>query len=414
MSETNDRTLDNARASRGLAMAEHLRIRQEAGTWIVPSASGEGRYKVDFESGTCSCPDHEVRGVRCKHLFAVEYTIERETQPDGTTTVTEAVRVTYSQNWPAYNAAQVEEGERFRILLADLCSLIEQPEQTRGRPRLALADMTFACVLKVFEGFSSRRFMSALREAQACGFVKRTPHYNSLNTYLADPTLTPILSELVRASAMPLAAVETNFAIDATGFGTGRFQRWYTHKYGREVERREWVKLHAMIGVETLAVTAAEVTNGNAADSPKFLPLIWQTPAAFDVQEVSADKGYLSRTNQRTALRMGIEPYIPHKANVRPPVPGSVLYRLYHQFAFERETFLAHYHQRSNVESAFSAIKRKFGDSLRTKTFEGNVNETLGKVIAHNLSVVIRTSHTLGVEATFRAGTPAAQEISHW
>jgi transposase len=33
----------------------------------------------------------------------------------------------------------------------------------------------------------------------------------------------------------------------------------------------------------------------------------------------------------------------------------------------EADEFMQHYHKRSNVESAFSAIKRKFGDSVRSK-----------------------------------------------
>jgi hypothetical protein len=37
-------------------------------------------------------------------------------------------------------------------------------------------------------------------------------------------------------------------------------------------------------------------------------------------------------------------------------------------FTYRREEFLAHYHKRSNVETTFSMIKRKFGDSLRSKT----------------------------------------------
>ena len=79
---------------------------------------------------------------------------------------TKIVRITYKQNWPAYNAAQTEEKERFIVLLEALCKLVEQPTQANGRPRLSLADMVFACVYKVYVGFSSRRFMSDLREAQ--------------------------------------------------------------------------------------------------------------------------------------------------------------------------------------------------------------------------------------------------------
>lgn len=46
-------------------------------------------------------------------------------------------------------------------------------------------------------------------------------------------------------------------------------------------------------------------------------------------------------------------------------------------FTYRRDEFMAHYHHRSNVESTFSMIKRKFGDSLRTKTDTAMVNEVL-------------------------------------
>src|SRR5215831_16971446 len=75
----------------------------------------------------------------------------------------ETVKVTYKQNWPAYNAAQTEEKERFIVLLDVLCKLVDQPPQAKGRPRLPLADMLFACVYKVYSCFSSRRFMTDLR-----------------------------------------------------------------------------------------------------------------------------------------------------------------------------------------------------------------------------------------------------------
>lgn len=46
---------------------------------------------------------------------------------------------------------------------------------------------------------------------------------------------------------------------------------------------------------------------------------------------------------------------------------------------YRRDEFLAHYHKRSNVESTFSMIKRKFGDFLRSKTDTAMVNEALAK-----------------------------------
>ncbi len=39
-----------------------------------------------------------------------------------------------------------------------------------------------------------------------------------------------------------------------------------------------------------------------------------------------------------------------------------------HLLAFRREVFPARYHQWSNVETTFSTIEMKFGDSLRSKS----------------------------------------------
>jgi len=40
----------------------------------------------------------------------------------------------------------------------------------------------------------------------------------------------------------------------------------------------------------------------------------------------------------------------------------------------------------SNVESCFSMMKRKFGDSLRSRTDVAMVNEALAKIVCHNLT----------------------------
>jgi transposase len=70
-------------------------------------------------------------------------------------------------------------------------------------------------------------------------------------------------------------------------------------------------------------------------------------------------------------------------------------------FHYRREEFLEHYHQRSAVESAFSMMKAKFGSSVRSKSEQGQVNEVLCKVLAHNVCVVIRAMHELGIEPGF-------------
>src|SRR6266481_5880055 len=212
------------RQERGLAIANRCYIGQERGFWLVPSQSGQGRYRVlDSDNPTCNCPDYETRGTKCKHIFAVEYIVEFRKNSDGlqmmreTLQVTETRRPSYPQNWPAYNAAQTNEKQQFQSLLHDLSSGLAEPQQAKGRPRIPLADAVFAATFKIYSTFSGRRFMSDLRDAQSKGFIQKVPHYNSIFNYLENPELTPILTDLITRSALPLKAVETEFAVDSTG-----------------------------------------------------------------------------------------------------------------------------------------------------------------------------------------------------
>ena len=127
-----------------------------------------------------------------------------------------------SPNWTAYNAAQSEEKTRFVALLADLCSTVPQSPRPpgAGRSRLPLSDMLFAVAYKVYVGFSSRRFTSDLHNAYTDGLIDSKPHFNSVSRYLSDPALTDTLKYLVALSSLPLKAVESDFAVDSSGFAT--------------------------------------------------------------------------------------------------------------------------------------------------------------------------------------------------
>lgn len=396
--------MEETREIRAMAIAATTQLRPSAHGWKVPSQSGNGSYVVDPDVGWCSCPDHETRAIQCKHLLAVKLTLRRERGKGGVYHYEKKVEVTYSQQWSAYNAAACEEKDRFLVLLADLCSGVPTKPRVPGAPgrnRLPMSDMAFAATFKVYSRFSSRRFTSDLRDAEARGLVLSHPHFNSVTRYMASPELTPVLQHLITTSALPLKAVETDFAVDSTGFSTSRFVKWFNKKYGQETDNREWVKLHAMTGVRTNVVTAAEVTGWSAADTPYFRPLVEATAEHFDMEQVSADKAYLSHANVDLVEKFGAQPFVPFKSNSRVPTDDGAWARMYHLFAYERETFLANYHKRSNVESTFSMIKAKFGDSVLSKSDAGQMNEALCKVLCHNICCVVSAIHELGIEPQF-------------
>jgi transposase len=128
--------------------------------------------------------------------------------------------------------------------------------------------------------------------------------------------------------------------------------------------------------------------------------LVAETRQRFDVKEVSADKAYASRDNYGTLDQAGIALYATFRSNTTGSV-GGVFDKMFRYFILHREEFLQHYHRRSNVESVFSMVKRKFGDSVRSKTDTAMKNEALCKLLAHNLCCLIAAWYELGIEPTF-------------
>ena len=266
---------------------------------------------------------------------------------------------------------------------------------------MPLSDMLFASIYKVYVGFSARRFTSDLRDAFVDGLANTTPHFNSVNRYISDPELTNVFKELITASSLPLKVIETDFAVDSSGFSTCRYVRWFNRKYGREVDNREWVKVHLMCGVNTKVVTAVDVSGWAANDTNYFVPLVERTAAHFGISEVSADKAYLSRKNLNAVESVGGMPFIPFKSNTLEPTEAGMWAKMYHLFMYRREAYMEHYHKRSNIETAYSMIKGKFGSALRSKSDTGQINEALCKMLAHNICVLIQAMHTFNIHPIF-------------
>jgi transposase len=155
-----------------------------------------------------------------------------------------------------------------------------------------------------------------------------------------------------------------------------------------------------MCGVKTNIVTAVEIHDQWAGDAKMLPALVNATAQNFQMAEVSADKAYGSRKNTDAIANVGAAPFIAFKSDHR-GTGGGTWSKMYHYFQFRQDEFLQHYHKRPNVESTFSMMKRKFGDSLRSKTDVAMINETLCKILCHNLVVLIHEMHELGIDPIF-------------
>lgn len=392
------------RKEKGLQIATTQKVVEQNGVWLVPSQNDPRKtYKVvlSLTKSTCTCEDFVGRGIRCKHIFAVDIAITKTLNKDGSTTITQTKRITYPQDWVNYDKAQTRQKELFLKLLNDLVKNIPEKELPKraGRPELSMQEMVFGSALKVFTTFSLRRFMTDIKEAEAKGYIQHIPHFTLLSVYMRKPEMIPVLNRLISLSALPLRSVESKFAIDSTGFRTTRFTQYCKEKHNTNREH-DWVKAHICSGTSTHIITGIEVLEENSGDSPQFIPLAKKTyENGFTIQEMSADKAYSSRANNEYIGEIGGTPYIMFKSDATGRAKGSVIWKkMYNFFVYNRDQFLMHYHSRSNIESTNNMIKTKFTDVVRSKDKIAQINEVLLKALCHNLCVLISEMFELGIE----------------
>lgn len=307
-------------------------------------------------------------------------------------------------NWAQYNASQTREKLIFMNLLRDLCNLIEDPKYRNDPKAIPLKDVVFALALKIYSNSSSRRFMSDLKVAREANYLSKDYHFNTLLFHMQHPELKGILKELIEVSALPLKHIEQCFAADATGFSTSKFDRWFNVRTQHNERKRVWRKCHAICGVVTNIITSIEITDGYVNDSTKFGSLVKNTAKNFFLEEVSADKAYLSRENMNLVYEKGASPYIPFKSNVTGNSRGSLIWgKMYKEFKEQNDLFMKHYHKRSNIESTFSMIKARFGNNVRSVKEVCQDNEILLKVLCHNLCVLIQEIFARNISIDFLA-----------
>jgi uncharacterized Zn finger protein len=58
------------REQKGQQIASRAKITKQGNLYLVPSQSGKGKYQVDPQAQTCSCPDYDFRQQPCKHVYA--------------------------------------------------------------------------------------------------------------------------------------------------------------------------------------------------------------------------------------------------------------------------------------------------------------------------------------------------------
>jgi transposase len=390
-------------SQKGKVIAKNNEIRFDGKVWIVPSQNGKGEYQVNLQNQTCTCPDFLKHLAKCKHQYAVDEKINDiyKTIAGNNNEKKKPKKKQTWRNWSGYNTAQVKNRSKFLELLFELCKQIDKsvvPKQSgRGRKRSSITDIVFGMLLKVYEVKNSRAMPEILNEVLDKKYLSETFCYNTISNYFQKDWVTSILSELVTVSSLPLAAVETSFSVDSSGFGVSNKTTWQNVKYGNNEEWHQWVKAHIICGNKTKIIISAEITAAYKADSPFLAALVNKTAKHFVLQEVMGDAAYSSSDNLELIEKSNAKALIAFKSNAVFGKNGETWDRLLNYYKFRYDEFHARYRFRSNVETAFSSIKSVFGQNLRSRSETGQINELLAKIICHNLRVLVRSIYELDI-----------------
>ncbi len=296
--------------------------------------------------------------------------------------------------WHNYNTSQTKEKAIFVNILYDLCSLIEEKEYKNvGRKPTSTRDIIFAMIMKQYLNISARRLQSDLRLFKEAGLMNSEIPFNTLLDHIEKNELREIFKELIELSSLPLKQIEADFAIDATGFSTSRYITYFDVKHRKTARWKTYRKCHAVCGVKTNIITSVEVTEGYVNDQTQFIPLAEDTARNFKIRDFCADKGYLSSHNFACIRELGGQAFIPFKKNTSGKCSDngrSYFRNAYRYFRENREEYMKHYHKRSNIESSFSMIKRRFGNNVKCKKEVSQDNEIYSKILAHNICVLVQ------------------------
>ena len=323
-----------------------------------------------------------------------------ERRKNQSTVIEKVNKLTYPQDWTSYNNAKTKEKSISMSLLLELIEFLDDKEKNKiGRPTFSLQEKLICMFVYAYSQFSSRRAISDIELAKKLKLLSKTPHFNSVLNMFKDNKMSRILLELVEISSLPLRQFEEHLSVDGSGFSCSQFERWIDIRTQQPKKLRSWMKANIICGALTNTIASITITEGHAADSPQLIPLVKRATKYFEPKEISADKAYISRANLQAISSAGAIPYIPFKKNARQNPRGCKIWTsMFTYFHNNREEFLSHYHNRSNVETTFSMIKRNFGSKLRTKNFNSQINEILMKCLCHNLSVLVQESFEMGLE----------------
>lgn len=178
-------------------------------------------------------------------------------------------------------------------------------------------------------------------------------------------------------------------AVDSTGIKVTNRGEWIFDKWKNKRIRKGFTKIHVAVNIKTRKIVSMRVTKEDVHDGKMLKDLVDDASERYIIKKVLADGAYDSKDNFRYLDEMNVIPAIKIRKNSSVknndkciPRKLSVIPQLKDLKQWKKRKG---YGMRWMAETAFSSIKRTFGEHVYSVKWNNIVNELMLKASIYNL-----------------------------